>query len=321
MSSFRSPLGPKMEAFLVLHRASGRKYRAAEEELRRVDRFVAAMPVPSAEITPELAHAWLSAKPHLHPVSQRQRASVFRLFCVYLQRFDPQAYVPPRWVSPARLPERKPHVFSIEEMRILLRAALALSTRRWWLRPQMIYTLISLLYGTGLRIGEACRLTLADVDLADRVLHVRDTKFFKTRIVPFSKTVAAALSAYLRLRNSVASCDSSAPFFVNRLRRPPSVVKTSWLFHRMVCAAGIAVRGERTPRLHDLRRTFAVHRLIRWYRDGADIGVKLPLLATYLGHSTERGTDVYLTATTELLGEASGRFERRYGSLISEPEP
>ncbi len=99
------------------------------------------------------------------------------------------------------------------------------------------------------------------------------------------------------------------------------MVKTSWLFHRMVRATGIAAgHGEREPRLHDLRRTFAVHRLIRWYREGADIGAKLPLLATYLGHSTEHATDVYLTATTELLGEASGRFERRYGSLISEPE-
>ena len=321
MSSFSSPLGPRMEAFLTLHRAMGRKYRAAEEELRRLDRFVAAMPAPPRAITPELAHAWLSAKPHLDPVSQRSRASIFRLFCVYLRRLDPRAYVPPRWISPARLPQRKPHVYSIEELKTLLRAALALSTRRWWLRPQTIYTLICLLYGAGLRIGEACRLTLGDVDLVERSLQVCDTKFFKTRIVPFSKTVSDSLTAYLRQRDSIASCDSSAPFFVNRLLRPLSTVKTSWLFHRMVRATGIAAgRGEREPRLHDLRRTFAVHRLIRWYREGADIGCKLPLLATYLGHSTERATDVYLTATAELLGEASGRFERRYGSLISEQE-
>ncbi len=321
MTAFVSPLGPKMEAFVALHRATGRKYRAAEEELRRLDRFVAALKSPPDSVTPEIADAWLSAKPHLNPVTQRSRASTFRIFCLYLKRLDQRAHVPDRRQFPARMPERKPHIYSPDEMRTLLRAALALSTRLWWFRPQTVHALLCTLYGTGLRIGEACRLSIGDVNLVEQTLLIRDTKFFKSRIVPISKSLAARLDAYLRIRNKIASTDVKAPFFVNRLLRSVSPVKFSWLFHRMIRATGIgAGRGEREPRLHDLRRTFAVHRLVRWYREGADVWAKLPLLATYLGHSTVHATHVYLTASAELLQEASGRFERTYGSLVSERE-
>lgn len=321
MKRFRSRLGPSMKGFLTLHRAAGKKYVAVEEELRRLDRFAATRPSAGRVVTPELAHAWLSAKPHLQHASQTARASVLRLFCLYLNRTDPKAYVPPRSVFPTRPTERKPHIYSKAELGTLFAAARGLSTRGWWFRPQVTHTMLLLLYATGLRIGEACRLRVRDVDFAADTLMVRDTKFFKTRLVPFSSDLRKNLRSYLDVRQSIVPSDVEAPFFINRRRRQVSPVKFSWFFHGLIQSTGLrGNRAERGPRLHDLRRTFAVHRLIRWYREGADIWAKLPLLATYLGHSDPISTHVYLTATTELLGEASGRFEKSFGSLLVEQE-
>jgi site-specific recombinase XerD len=318
MKAFESPQGPQMEAFLTLQRAAGRKYRAVEEELRRFDHFAARRPSLAAVVTPDLAHAWLSSRPHLSPATQRSRVSVLRLFCLYLSRFDDKAYVPERSLYPARIPEKKPYVYSAEELQMIFKWALSLSTRGWWFRPQSVHALIALLYGTGLRIGEACRLRVGDVDLPARTVLVRDTKFFKSRIVPFSQSLGETLNAYFAVRKTLTSEGKAGPFFVNRLLRPVSPVKFSWLFHRMLRSAGIgrSARG-RAPRLHDVRRTFAVHRLIRWYGEGADLWAKLPLLSTYMGHSNVLATHVYLTATAELLEKASDRFERTFGQLLA----
>ncbi len=319
MKPFKSPLGPKMRSFLEVQRATGRKYQSAEGELRRIDRFVASQRNPRAKITPALAHAWLSAKPHVGPSTQRSRASVFRLFCEYLRRFDPDAFVPDRLLLPTRVPERKPHIFSTADVKSVLDRALGLNQRGWWFRRQSVHALLATLYGTGLRVGEACRLKVSDVDLEERVLVVRDTKFFKTRYVPFSKSLAKVLSAFWDVRKTLAPSDGDSPFFINRLRRQVSPRKFSWLFHsQFVRPLRLGKGGPRVgPRLHDLRRTFAVHRLVHWYREGADLWAKLPLLATYMGHSNVLATHVYLTATAELLEAASGRFERTYGSLLS----
>jgi integrase len=177
------------------------------------------------------------------------------------------------------------------------------------------------LYATGLRAGEVGRLRVAEVDLDARTLFVRDTKFFKSRLVPFSAGLADQLRSYLEARAARSSANPQAPFFINRHRRAFAAHKLSWIFHRLVATIAVARRpGARGPRLHDVRRTFAVHRVLRWYREGADVQAKLPLLATYMGHGSVLSTHVYLTATAELLREASGRFERAYGPLVAAPE-
>jgi len=68
--------------------------------------------------------------------------------------------------------------------------------------------------------------------------------------------------------------------------------------------------GRYQPRLHDLRHSFAVSRLVTWYRQGKDVQRLLPHLATYLGHVHIDDTAIYLTMTKELLQEASSCFAR-----------
>ena len=322
MMLFACGLGPHMEAFLELKRAMGRRYETAEVELRAFDRYVAGLGKPPEFMTRELVHGWFSANPHLSPATQRKRANVLRQFCLFLVRLDRRTHVVDRALFPARRPGYKAHIYSEEELRALLRAARTVVPDRYALRRETVHTMLLTLYATGLRAGEACRLRVGDVDVAAGTLFVHKTKFFKSRVVPFLPGLAEKLRRYLEARTAAAPpAGEGAPFFVNRFRTAVAAPKLSAVFHDLVAAVGIPRRvGVRGPCLHELRHTFAVHRVLRWYREGADVQAKLPVLATYMGHGSVLATHVYLTATAEILQEASRRFERAYGSLVAAPE-
>jgi integrase len=174
-------------------------------------------------------------------------------------------------------------------------------------------TLLLLLYGTGMRIGEALSLTLQDVDLENRVLTLRDAKFFKTRLVPIGPRLTVVLRDYLSLRCRLPLPDGAgSAFLATRTGIRMDYRRVNKLFCRLRRRAEI--RRECTaryqPRIHDIRHTAAVHRVIAWYRAGMDVQRLLPQLATYLGHVKIDCTQRYLSMTPELLHEASLRFER-----------
>ncbi|MBI3264190.1 MAG: tyrosine-type recombinase/integrase [Acidobacteria bacterium] len=180
------------------------------------------------------------------------------------------------------------------------------------IQPQTLRLVVLVLYATGLRAGEALRLRDCDVDLRDRLLTIWESKFFKSRLVPVGTELCRALSQYQtdRARLPRAEGDRSV-FFATRRGRAISLGRLEHAFTRLLrqTHVGQGATGHR-PRPHDLRATFAVHRLIAWYREGADVQARLPLLSTYLGHVNVSATSVYLTMTAELLVEASLRFER-----------
>lgn len=169
-----------------------------------------------------------------------------------------------------------------------------------------------LLYATGLRIGEALGLDLADVDLDARLLRVRNSKFYKTRLVPIGADLTRVLADYASERKKHLSTKPDAPFLLTRRGKRLSRAGTEEAFKRLrKCAQVHRADGARyQPRLHDFRHAFAVTRLVRWYRAGANVQRLLPQLATYLGHVHIAGTQRYLTMTPELLRQASLRFER-----------
>jgi site-specific recombinase XerD len=178
------------------------------------------------------------------------------------------------------------------------------------LRPWTFVTLIGLLYCSGIRVSEALALRLADVDLDEDLLIIRNAKFHKSRAVALQPDVKHALAAYLTARRQKSHReDPEAPFFVNEWRRPCSYGTVVATFLDIARRAGIrGAPNQRGPRLHDLRHSFAVHRLLAWYRDGGDVQARLPLLSTYMGHVCLVSTQVYLNITAELLQEAASRF-------------
>lgn len=209
-------------------------------------------------------------------------------------------------------PRFVPHIFSQEELRRLLDATTCSQNLRSKLRPYTLRMLILLLYGTGLRISEALTLTLADVDLSARILTIRESKFYKTRLVPLGPAVSTALQDYVAQRAKEYPTEPDAALFLTCSATPVARHTAENIFRRLRNRAGVIRQGNGRyqPRLHDLRHTFAVHRLISWYRQGADVQRLLPHLATYLGHVHIAGTQRYLSMTPELLQEAGRRFER-----------
>jgi integrase/recombinase XerD len=181
------------------------------------------------------------------------------------------------------------------------------------LEPHTLRAVLLLLYGAGLRIGEAVALTLKDVDLFDTVITIHDTKFHKTRLVPIGLKLNQAMAQYAAQRKKAGhSQNADARFFVLRRGAPLSVQIVEQAFTRLRRYSGVGrADGARyQPRLHDMRHSFCVHRLTSWYQQGAEVQKLLPHLATYLGHVSIAATQVYLTMTPELLNAASVRFER-----------
>jgi integrase/recombinase XerD len=214
--------------------------------------------------------------------------------------------------APQPLKTFVPHIYSREELRRLLDAVAVIDHPRCRIDPDTHRTLLLLLYGAGLRISEALALTLADVDLDSGILRVRESKFYKTRLVPIGADLIRILNLYTARRRQRHAAAAS-PFLISRKHGMVTRQNAEMAFCRLriranvVCETGCA---RHQPRLHDLRHSFAVHRLISWYRDGADVQRLLPKLATYLGHVHISGTQRYLTLTPELLREACARFER-----------
>ena len=207
----------------------------------------------------------------------------------------------------------EPYIYSREELRRLLDSTKILADNRSPLRHTTFRTLLLVLYGAGLRPSEGLRLRCCDVDLDDRVLAIWDTKFFKSRLVPIGTALTVALHAYRSARKYLPMpAGARSAFFASRTGGAISLSRLEKVFVRLREHAGIrnppSARWQ--PRLHDMRHSFAVHRLVAWYREGADVQACLPLLSTYLGHANVSGTQAYLTMTPELLAEASKRFER-----------
>jgi len=210
-----------------------------------------------------------------------------------------------------------PYIYSVEELRALLDASFTYrdSFQKSFslLEPYMIRTLLLLLYGAGLRLSEAINLKLADVDLPETLLTIRETKFYKTRFVPIGTELTQSLSQYAQQRQQDGhSLNSVSPFLVRQNGTAVDRGNFEKAFRLIRKKAGVQRTGSarNQPRLHDLRHTFAVHRLTAWYKEGADVQKWLPVLSVYLGHTSISSTSVYLTMTPALLEEAGQRFHQ-----------
>jgi len=224
-----------------------------------------------------------------------------------------------KYVSASPLPRDKPrrqwsfipYIYSVAEMKSLLEATGKRYRNCWLLSPATIRTLLLLLYGSGLRISEASALNVDDVDLRARILTVRQTKFYKSRLAPIGTDLCDLLGAYQR-KHRIGAISDDQPFLTDRTGRRIAKQTAQHSYKLLREQAGIRRPAGVffQPRLHDLRHTFAVNRLISWYRAGKNAQQLLPHLATYLGHCSIRETQVYLQLTSDLAQEASSRFRR-----------
>jgi integrase len=297
-----APLAAKVEDYIALRRSLGYAFQKQAATLRALARYAAARR-HCGPLTRDMAMDFVLSR-DLTPDGRARSYRVLCRFCDYLAVYDPRTEP----LDPRALPRSRamapPRILSDEELVALLSASRRVSPRHPR-RGLVLPTVIGLLASTGLRSGEALRLDRGDVDLSSGILHVRETKFRKDRLVPVHATTLAALRAYARRRDGAFPAPKDRAFFLSSRgnRLSPSGLTTAF---KAACRLAGLDRGRR-PRPHDLRHRFAVARLAAWHGEGADVQALLPSLATYLGHARYSDTGYYVTATAELLGIAARR--------------
>jgi integrase len=318
-SAFQSALTPWLRDFILEKRAIGYLYVTEQHLLRRLDRHLIKHGHDEATLPRTLLATWLERAAHESAKTQSARLRIVRQLARFLQRHGVVVELPaslPRALPTARFVA---HIFTPNEVGRLLAAVDRMPRdARAPQRHHVMPALFRVLYGCGLRLGEALRLRVEDVDLAAGVLTIREAKFRKDRLVP----MAASLHAYLqRYYAEVGPRLSDAIFFAAPHGRSYSAHTPYPMFRRMLRTAKIPHGGRgHGPRVHDLRHTFAVRRLEAWYREGVDLSSKLPVLSTYLGHESIVGTQRYLQLTESLHPDLSSALEQEYGALIPRGE-
>ncbi|MGH7121322.1 MAG: tyrosine-type recombinase/integrase [Acetobacteraceae bacterium] len=292
----------------------GYRYLRSEFTLRNFERFtVRGRGKHSPLDLEEVIRAWLLRSPGRKPVTLADDLGAVRQLCLYLRRSDPTVFVPPVSLAPQTASHYVPYVFSVDEIRRLIRAAERYQGHRFW--PGMFRAMLIATYCTGLRLGEAVRLQRPDLDQQRQVLHILGSKG-RSRDVPFQADLAQEFARYLRERGELLCArdrEGEAALFVGRDGHAVSVGATSCAIRLLLRRIGMkSETGRCGPRPYDLRHAFAVHRLTAWYRDGVDLQARLPWLSAYMGHLNVLGTEVYLHATPELLAMASDRFAAQF---------
>jgi integrase/recombinase XerD len=307
-------LAEHVVAYLDHWRSLGRRYRQEDWLLRTLMRELPALGYD--DLTEDSVCAWFHGRRHLHANTRRKWAQLLRHFCVFRQRADAGCYVPAAEHACRARPHVAPVILGDPEVARMLAAANALEpSPNSPLRPATMRMAVVLLYTTGLRLGELLRLTLGDVEDGGAVLRVRASKFHKSRLLPLSASARDELLRYLACRAEAGfDIRPAAPLLCTRARRPTSSYSSSGLRHGLKLLLHGAT--SRPARVHDLRHSFAVQALARWYRQGADVQAQLPKLAMYMGHVSIESTAYYLRWTDDIAALASQRFGQCFASAI-----
>lgn len=312
---FHSSLAPQIEAFIQEKRACGYRYITETAQLRRLDRFLCENECSDQRLSRTLVERWTTKQPHERPSTHKARLLMVSQFALYLRRRGIQAHVPDSKLTSVVRLDFTPYIFTREQIRRLLETVDRLpfdprAPERHLVMPE----LFRLLYGCGLRAGEVLRLCIADVDFDGGVLTIRQGKFRKDRFVPMAPSLTERLRQYASV---MKLCSPESVVFPNPSGGNYSLKTLYLLFRRLLrqCSIPHGGRGQ-GPRLHDLRHTFAVHCLERWYRQGEDLNARLPLLVAYLGHQSLRGTQRYLRLTPEVFPDIIARLESLFHQSI-----
>jgi integrase/recombinase XerD len=284
--------------------------------LRRLDKFL-----DGEELTEERFVAWMHTRSHCSRNTRRNEALAVRRLCLYRRRSEPECFVPDPLHFPRRVPHRPPVIVTPAQVAKMLVAIDRMPPAvHFPLGNATLRTALILLYTTGIRRGEAVHLTLSDIDLKRRVLRIRESKFHKDRLVPLSPSTTRALRAFLQLRlRSPWDIGPEAPLFGHqhgtaRFRAYVGAALGAGV-RRAFEAADIHDGHGHRPHVHDLRHSFAVQALLRWYRNGTDVQAKLPQLSMYMGHVSIVSTAHYLHFLPEVAAQANRRLERYFGPI------
>jgi integrase/recombinase XerC len=304
------PMQAAVQRYLEERRRLGFALKSPATELMRFARFADAR-AHRGPLTLKLQLDW--AREHVArtgPVTAARRLEIVRPFAAHHRQFEPATEVPPRFILGRGHRRLAPHIYTDREIGDLLEACDRMEPRGG-LRVLTYKTLFGLIAATGLRISEALKLQVTDIDLSGSTLTVRQTKFHKSRCLALHSSVVHALSDYFHARQRFIDRAGETPLFATSAGRALSSSAVRHMFGRLRDQLGWRARGEHAlPRIHDLRHTMVVRRVQRWHEEGASIDHAMFWLCTYLGHAKISDTYWYLTGTPELMELVGARFER-----------
>ena len=297
--------------FLVFKRAMGMSYRRAEFVLKGFVRFVRDHYGERPVALDQAVTQWVTRIEGRKAITVGNEFGVVRQLCLFRRRSDLQGFVPEHAVAPVKESVFVPYIFSRDEVLALVDAATRHEGHK--MGGAMLHALTLVLYCTGMRLGEATRLHMVDVDLRRAVLTVQRSKG-RSRILAIRDDLVVELRQYLRQREKVlaaSGADDPLTLFIRRDGSALTLRAASDVLRCLLRDLGLKPpRGRSGARPYEFRHAFAVHRLTAWAMEGVDVHAKLPWLSAYLGHQSVLGTEVYLKATPELLQLASQRFEQ-----------
>lgn len=313
---FTSNLSELLNGYVAEQRAVGYKYIKGASLLKQLDIYLVESHLTEKRLTKEIVFHWTRKKPNETDSTRSGRISIVRGFAKYMVRLGYEAYIYPAAAVTITRYSYIPYIFTVSEIRNLFNACdnspVSNASPN---RNIILQLLIRMLYGCGLRISEALKLKLDDVDLENGTLLVREAKLGKDRLVPMAETLTEKCREYSNMVHKYGSSkDYLFPSPYGGHYKEGTVYK---LFRDLLWKAGIPHSGK-GPRLHDLRHTFSVHCLKRWVLNGEDLTNLLPYLSTYLGHVDLRGTQHYLRLTAELYPTITASIEEHYSTLIPE---
>jgi integrase/recombinase XerD len=304
------PFSKIISRHLELRHSLGYKLKYSEVILKDFDIFVSKHFPDAIIVTRPMVSEYLATKSNLKLSTQYVTLTVLRQFCRFLFQINPESYIPGTGLLPALRYDFQPHIYTPMEVRDLIELSKKLRPVTS-LRPHTYATIIGLLWVSGLRIGEALRLNVQDVDWETGVLHIERTKFFKSRLVPLTVSTVNALKRYAEKRKQLGHRQGPTdPLFVNTRGRRYAYRTVSATFHDLTCQLDLKSSQGRNPRLHDFRHSFATRCLARFYNEKEDPTLGLPVLATYLGHANIACTTIYLHPSDGVLLNAGLQFQQ-----------
>jgi len=311
---FQSFLAPAIEAFIAHKRSLGRKFKNTDNVLAHLDRYIQAGQVCSlSDLTKGfLLNFWCTTS-HWQSSTRKISLDLLQQFFRYLERRGEitSRQNPAESLPRIIRPPRSPYIYSLREIVAIFTYFRIHYKAHHEFERQALFTLFHLLYACGLRISEAIRLEIQDVNLNDRTLFIRNTKFGKSRLIPFGRRAGEYLMSYQALRlERFGKPKESAPFFVHSIGTIYSREHLEEVFREARQFAGVGQNLKPEPRIHDIRHTFAVHRLYKWYIEGAVPQDKLVLLSIYMGHVDPKSTQHYLHISEDLQRIAARPLER-----------
>lgn len=315
-------LTKQIEEYIEHKQSLGYQLKVESRELRRFAKYTRDIK-HTGSLTVDLTMQWVSLDGNLSRWYMARRLETVHTFAVFASCIDFETQIPPTGIFGKCHGRVTPYIYTLKEiLRLMDESTKLFSTDG--IRCLTVSTALGLLWATGIRVSELTNLKVKDVHFMEKYLHIRNTKFYKERLVPLHQSVLKKLVNYnLEIRNKITERLEEDFFFVTTNGKPLNLRALEYAFQLLrpcLLPEGESNWNRRPPRLYDLRHTFACNTILKWFENGEDVNQKIYLLTVYMGHVKPADTYWYLTATPELLSLACEKFEFHCGKGVESYE-